>query len=535
MSEYDVAAAFGRIEQILLDSMHRNLAHHIEIENTEGISFSQWQTEQLAALREYRRRNKTLFSSDFEEINAQIENALRTSYSVARTRQEAELLRAALSGLKKKGNKAITGSFFAKNERRLDALIEATIQDMRRAQTAMLRMANDSYRKIIFDSHIYFQSGAGTLAQAVDMAQKDFLSRGINCIEYANGARVNIAAYAQMALRTASTRAYLQGEAGMRDEWGINTVIINKRSAACPRCMRFAGKVFYDDVWSRLGAPDGKYPRLSQAIEQGLYHPNCKDIHTTFFEGISSEPQTPSQAERQAAAEQYEQEQRLLHAMRQAQRYRRLEEGSFDEQNRRRYGKRRRGWEQAAQMAQSTLQRNRNGGIINAEIDQFTPCLVRAKTGEIVQTTFERAEKSQITGLKKQGWQFNWTHPSLRHSEIYRLRAIGDERIQGLVAIESVPSNCAVHVSLVESAPHNRGKNKEFVGVGGHLFAIAAQKSNEAGYGGFLYFEAMNQELVRHYETMLGAVLYAMPHPYSMVLEEVPAQKLLAQYTMNEG
>ena len=29
-----------------------------------------------------------------------------------------------------------------------------------------------------------------------------------------------------------------------------------------------------------------KYPRLSEAVAGGLYHPNCKDIHTTYFEDV---------------------------------------------------------------------------------------------------------------------------------------------------------------------------------------------------------------------------------------------------------
>lgn len=95
----------------------------------------------------------------------------------------------------------IEGAFFRINDRKLDALLNEVNGSMRRAETAMLRMANDQYRKIIFNAQVYFNTGAGTYEKAVDMATKDFLSRGINCIQYKNGARVNIASYAGMALR----------------------------------------------------------------------------------------------------------------------------------------------------------------------------------------------------------------------------------------------------------------------------------------------------------------------------------------------
>lgn len=128
------------------------------------------------------------------------------------------------------------------------------------------------------------------------MATKDFLKAGLNCVEYANGARHTLADYADMAIRTAIKRAYLQGEGEKRKEWKIYTVIMNKRGSPCPLCIPFVGKIMIDDVWSG-GPKDGispitgvKYPLMSAAIAAGLYHPRCRDSHTTYFEGISTPP-----------------------------------------------------------------------------------------------------------------------------------------------------------------------------------------------------------------------------------------------------
>ena len=126
---------------------------------------------------------------------------------------------------------AMTAEFFKLNDRKLDALIEATTHDMEAAETAVLRKANDDYRKAIFNAQVYANSGAGTYEKAVDMATKDMLSRGLNCVMYANGARHTLADYADMAIRTASKRAYLQGEGEKRQEWGVTTVIMAKRGA----------------------------------------------------------------------------------------------------------------------------------------------------------------------------------------------------------------------------------------------------------------------------------------------------------------
>ncbi len=201
----------------------------------------------------------------------------------------------------------------------------------------MLRRANDIYRKTIFNAGVFYNSGVGTLQQSVDMATKDFLSRGIDCIEYSNGARVGIDTYASMALKTSQTRAYLQGESTKRDEWGIATVIVNNRGAACPKCLQWVGRVYYDDVYGSVPITDDKYPRLSEAIAGGLYHPNCKDTHTTYFEGISTRPKKVTQAQVDEANRVYALEQKQRYKERVIRKYKRLAEGSVDPEKKAKY------------------------------------------------------------------------------------------------------------------------------------------------------------------------------------------------------
>ena len=88
----------------------------------------------------------------------------------------------------------------------LEALIKATMDDMEQAEIAVLRMANDQYRKVIYNAQVYANTGAGTYEKAVDMATEDFVKAGLNCVLYANGARHTLADYADMAIRTASKR-----------------------------------------------------------------------------------------------------------------------------------------------------------------------------------------------------------------------------------------------------------------------------------------------------------------------------------------
>ena len=161
-------------------------------------------------------------------------------------------------------------------------------------------------------------------------------------------------------------------------------------------------------------------------------------------------------------------------------------------------------------------------------IDQLTPCLKRAKDGKIVDTFYKPAAKKELRSLK--GWLFDWTHDDLENSQVYKLMAEDDERIQGLVAIKKLPRDRAVYVQIAESAPHNKTKNKEYIGVGGHLFAIAVQISYESGYDGFVFMDAKNTSLVSHYARTLGALFIGHPHPYRMIIDEEAAYKLIRIY-----
>lgn len=378
-NEYDITKAFQRIEETLIKSMKRNLTRHLNEERDLDMNWSAWQAEQLKSLEHFKRNNKQLFKNDFFTINNDVEALIKQSFEDGKLDQERIILEAIKEGnfnsndkqinklwhiYKNTKNKRIkkkqltriyekTGqaesTFFKINEKKLNALIKETKENFQKAEVSILRYTNDQYRKIIYDAQVYANTGSGTVRQAVDMATKDFLSKGINSIEYANGAMVNIAAYAEMAIRTANKRAYLQSEGTKRQEWGVHTVLVPNRGGGCPYCIKFQGKIFIDDVWSGGTLDEGQqknYPLLSQAVKNGLFHPNCKDTTVTYFPGISTEPIPPTESELEKKVENYKKEQKLKYIERNIDKYKRLEQGSLDRENIQKYHNKRVAWQE---------------------------------------------------------------------------------------------------------------------------------------------------------------------------------------------
>ena len=350
-SEYDIGAAFQAIENELIASMIRNMRRHKIEEIDEDKQWSMWQAEQLRALEKYRKENQERFGAKFKDINNRIEALISTARDEGDMEQEIAILEAIKKGFQaRRVSPGASAAFFRLNQRKLEALIRATTSDMEKAETAVLRMANDQYRKIIFNAQVYANSGAGTYEKAVDMATKDFIAAGLNCVEYANGSRHTLADYADMAIRTASKRAYLQGEGQKRQEWGISTVIMNKRGNPCPKCLPFVGKILIDDVWSGGSAKDGPYPLMSAAIAAGLYHPRCRDSHTTYFPELEDLDNEYSKKDIEDIEEQNRKEARQQYAERQEKKLHRLASFSLDPENKSKYCEKEKEWSQETEV-----------------------------------------------------------------------------------------------------------------------------------------------------------------------------------------
>ena len=139
MNEYDIAAAFQAIEEELIASMIRNMDRHRAEETKEGYEWSMWQAEQLKALEKYKRENQKKYTKRFKELNGEIEDLIRQARQAGSMGQEIQILEAIKKALRP-GNlkKGMMAEFFKLNERKLEALIRAVLDDMEKAETAVL-------------------------------------------------------------------------------------------------------------------------------------------------------------------------------------------------------------------------------------------------------------------------------------------------------------------------------------------------------------------------------------------------------------
>lgn len=327
---YDLSKIFQEMELNLIVSMKKTLKKHTEEEKKQGFRYEQWQSAKLRDLERFRQENKSIIDSFKPEIDRIITQSIVHSYDKGVKIVSDSLVKAEKTVLDKnidialpkriepvvEPSKLIESEtvsakeveanllrlenservkeevFFRMNDDKLKALLNETKKTIAKPTSAILRYQEDEYRRILFKTQVMFNSGSLTLEQAIDKATRDFLEAGISNILYSNGAKVNIADYVAMALRTANHRAFLIGQGAKRQRLGVTTVLVSQHLTACPLCVPWQNMILIDDVFSGGKPTDGPYELVSTAIAQGLFHINCQHNLNTFYPGISTKPPT---------------------------------------------------------------------------------------------------------------------------------------------------------------------------------------------------------------------------------------------------
>lgn len=299
MTARDIADLFADLELRLIQSLKRNLRRHKDQEKADGSkdgipeAWPAWQAEKLRSLNKFRQQNQKIVDEFSSRIDTGTSTMLEEQFAEADGSEQA---------------------FFGVNADKVGALIDEMTAIEADVQKAALRYMDDVYRRTILRADAALTAGGVTMQQAVDLAVKDFLVQGITCIRYKNGRRVNIATYAEMALRTSNTRAMLLGEAQKRERMGIDTVLVSQYGACSDTCLPWQGLVYIDDVWQPYSGehtPGGSYGvsrngrsymLLSVAVKAGLFHPNCRHTVGTWIEGISRRPKPMDKAKIEAVS-----------------------------------------------------------------------------------------------------------------------------------------------------------------------------------------------------------------------------------------
>lgn len=173
--------------------------------------------------------------------------------------------------------------------------------------------------------------------------------------------------------------------------------------------------------------------------------------------------------------------------------------------------------------------------MITFIVDELIPCLKDTESGEIFDTeVIQLKRKSFLSKFNRRtGWYINWSKFG-PETEIYALVLKGTVDIQGLIAVRYDEEAKAVNLVWGCTAPQNniwQYKKQKYTGVGGHLFAMASELLVKKGYDGFVYGEAMDEELYHYYLSNYGALpLPPVNNPFRFMLSDEATARIREVY-----
>lgn len=305
----------------------------------DKIDMKQWQDKHLAQFNNFKESNKKIIKKYIPNINQSIFNDLEESYKFG-----LETTRKRIEHAKKQGvtieKQNVTRDF--KEHPKAKALVSDMQIKLNASFNNVLRgleqQFTDTIMKVPTMAYV-----APTLYNAIDTLAKPMLFGGIVGGMTAAGHKMNFVNQIELNAVEISQEAMFTGKGEQANANDLHLVFITVHASTCKSCTKYQNKILIDDVYQD-GTPDDKHILLSEAIKDGLFHPNCRCNPITFIPGIDTIP-TPFEdvptkrnskgkliPDKKAQHELYDKEQQQRYMERKIRQWRRVEIGASSDE-----------------------------------------------------------------------------------------------------------------------------------------------------------------------------------------------------------
>lgn len=272
-----VAASYADVEIRLLQMIGTRLA--------AGIESPQWAEVKLAELQVFRRRAMALAAQARGEATVQLVQAMTTAYlrGVAAGQVEADGLGIDMDAPPPQAERAVA------------ALLAAQTEALEAMDLQVVRSAVDAYRDVVVKASAGTLTGATTRLQDAQHALNQLGSRGLTGFVDRKGRQWGLSTYVEMATRSTTAQAAVNGHLDRMEEAGISLFIVSNSSRECETCRPWEGKVLARGPVSATirNAVTGKLERVRvdgtvrEATSAGLFHPNCTHNLSGYVHGAT--------------------------------------------------------------------------------------------------------------------------------------------------------------------------------------------------------------------------------------------------------
>ncbi|MEV2249397.1 phage minor capsid protein [Streptomyces sp. NPDC050147] len=350
-----MAEDLARAVTMLYEDAELALLDKLRAALEQGIDSPLWAEIKLRSIGDLRQAVEEIANALQTDANGAVAAALAEAYGRGRQAAVAEV-----------GALDIGRELHARrvlpNAPSVDRLAASYAEDTRPLYIRITRAVLDTYRSVVSRATTSVLLGGLTRRQASQRALDQFAQRGVTGFVDSAGRSWEMASYAEMAVRSVTARAAIEGHIDALAEIRVGLVIVSDAPLECPLCRQWEGEVL------TLGPQSGPHTiRAEHAIQptqllaptrtvavhvagslvearaRGLFHPNCRHSLAAYLPGVSTRP--PHHA---TPGTTYEDTQRQRDIERHIRAWKRRQATAMDDATRKRAGSYVRKWQAAA-------------------------------------------------------------------------------------------------------------------------------------------------------------------------------------------
>lgn len=331
------------------------LLGHLARALDQGIDSPRWAELKLAAVGNLRTAVEEIAAALEQDATGAVAAALMEAYQRGRQAAVAEM-----GGLDI--GRELAASHALPNAPAVDRLAMSYARDTRPLYLRITRAVMDVFRSVITRVSGVVLLGGLTRRQAAQRALDEFARKGVTGFVDRSGRSWDMASYSEMAVRSITARAAIDGHIDALAEIRVGLVIVSDAPLECPLCAAWEGKIL--TLGPETGArtiqvehaiQDGGLfaatrmvtvevaGSLAEARQKGLFHPNCRHSESAFLPGVTTRPprhETPGTT--------YEDTQRQRAIERHIRAWKRRQAAAVDEPARKAAGAKVREWQKKA-------------------------------------------------------------------------------------------------------------------------------------------------------------------------------------------
>ena len=279
----------------------------------KSLPIENWEAKKLAELRQLRSGVEMHIAKKLDNYtDKELQDIIQEAYTKGMDSAVADMRRHL-----PEDDIPVTEGFGTVHQDAVRAQTEALSGKLKATHLRIVRQADDVYRKAVARGANHVLTGSGTRIEGAQLALNEFANKGVTGFIDNAGRSWNLQSYTEMATRTNVGQAALEGHMNRMTENNQDLVVVSAHVESCPICDPWEGRIM------SISGNSDKYPPVQEAIDDGLYHPNCGHNLTAYIEGLTETP------EPEPGEEDYEDRQQQRYLERNVRKWKRREAGAM--------------------------------------------------------------------------------------------------------------------------------------------------------------------------------------------------------------